>query len=78
MLPVDFPDARVFTFKHRSLESSLCRYSQVLEIAGGLLRNVLAVRSECQYRPIVWVAHSLGGLIVKAVRFISLYIMMQY
>ncbi|CAI9115772.1 OLC1v1016766C1 [Oldenlandia corymbosa var. corymbosa] len=63
-LPVDFPDARVFSLKYKT---NLTQWSgaslPLLEVSSMLLEKLVA--AGIGDRPVVFVTHSMGGLVVK-------------
>lgn len=69
-LPKDIPNARVLSFGYNSA-SYFSRYdSDVRDFASELLAAVRASRKSYaeKHRPIVFICHSLGGLVFKQVR----------
>jgi len=67
-LPVDFEDARVLSFGYSALLNPQTSLSA--EALGQLLLRTLAVNrsaGSASGRPLVFIAHGIGGLIVKAV-----------
>ena len=68
-LPEDRPDVRVMTYGYDSRISrgpmqGACQMN-ISEQGRAFLSNIVAQRRNCQGRPLVIVAHSLGGLITK-------------
>ncbi|UKZ64174.1 uncharacterized protein TrAtP1_005393 [Trichoderma atroviride] len=69
LLPVDIPDARIYSFGYDSsithTEVGNVTETKVNRVAGDLLTNLAEERSKTQTddRPIIIVAHSLGGLV---------------
>ena len=65
MLPKDIPGARIFTYSYPSQllwsrsEAALMEYTQTL------LENLRNQRRNQQRRPIIYLAHSLGGIVCK-------------
>lgn len=76
LLAKDFPEARIFTFGYDSSITHLFRESanqgSILDHSTSLLQRLSAERTDCLRRPLIFVAHSLGGLVVKNVRCIIL------
>jgi protein SERAC1 len=76
-LPLDLPKARIFSFGY---DADIVRAfntvsSNTLRDHGNTLANELGrrrMRSKSRDRPILFVAHSLGGLVVEQVRFTCL------
>jgi pimeloyl-ACP methyl ester carboxylesterase len=68
-LPKDFTTARVLAFGYQSPSIDKARLGSVNQVADDLLRSLVRKRTgHALSRPIIWVAHSLGGLVVKSVR----------
>jgi hypothetical protein len=69
LLPQCVPDARVLTFgydaKIRSLAGPDASTQSVWDTGRNFLNALEAGRRECPNRPIFFIAHSLGGVIVK-------------
>ena len=64
VLPRDFPKARIFTYSYPS--QFLCRSkATVADYARSLLSNLISERRGQERRPIVFLAHSLGGIVCK-------------
>ena len=68
LLPKSVPNARLFTYGY---DSHPIRFGQsanrmfITQHAEDLLSKVTRERTECSNRPLMFVAHSLGGIIVK-------------
>lgn len=61
------PEARILLFGYNSNVSSHSNAMHIGDHATNLLNRLVGKRSENPGRPIVFVAHSLGGLVVKKV-----------
>ncbi|KAH6673367.1 hypothetical protein B0J14DRAFT_540799 [Halenospora varia] len=75
MLPRKLPDARImaFAYDHNSTTRKSFSASSISEIALDLLDSLGSKRTteKDQERPIIFIAHELGGIIVKQVNFQS-------
>ncbi|KAF2802525.1 uncharacterized protein BDZ99DRAFT_206273 [Mytilinidion resinicola] len=69
LLPRDIPNARIYSFGYEVPIWSLSKPTPADTIAENLLAEVAKIRSDDTHfdRPLIWIAHSLGGLIVKGV-----------
>ena len=70
LLPVDVPNARVMTYGYHSIDQSpaqICELSLFYQ-ADDLVSRVKQVRRQTasDNRPIIFIAHSLGGIVVKS------------
>ncbi|KAI4134497.1 MAG: hypothetical protein LQ347_001477 [Umbilicaria vellea] len=64
-LPPQLPSARVLLFGYNANVAFETSIAGVREQAINLLNRVASKRGEAEERPIVFIAHSLGGLVVK-------------
>lgn len=66
-LPKDLPNARVLLFGYNSNVAFETSIAGVREQALNLLNRLKLKRGDAVDRPIIFVAHSLGGIVVKRV-----------
>ncbi|KAF6826547.1 nb-arc and ankyrin domain protein, partial [Colletotrichum musicola] len=70
LLANDFPKARIFTYGYDSYVSHFfegaANVSNIRDHARDLLQRLSGERTDCENRRLIFVAHSLGGLVVKA------------
>ncbi|PVH68527.1 hypothetical protein DL98DRAFT_542347 [Cadophora sp. DSE1049] len=69
LLPRDFPNIRVLTYGYESNVSHFCNGAAnqmtISQHGRTLLEGLTDERRDCGHRPIIFIAHSLGGLLVK-------------
>lgn len=69
LLPRDFPNIRILTYGYDSNVSHFCKGAAnqmtISQHGRTLLESLTDERRNCGHRPIIFVAHSLGGLLVK-------------
>jgi len=64
-LPEQLPQARILLFGYNANAVFNSFTAGVTENAGSLLNWLKLRRGDCQTRPIIFIAHGLGGIIVK-------------
>ncbi|KAI2923323.1 hypothetical protein CBS147343_872 [Aspergillus niger] len=64
-LPKQLPRARIFLFSYNSKVAIQSSAAGVREQAHVLLDRLRLEREKCEYRPLLFIAHSLGGIVVK-------------
>jgi hypothetical protein len=69
MLPYWLPTARIMhvTYAWERFDKSDTNRQWLPLFARELLRSVMAKRQSCPKRPVIFIGHSLGGLIIKKV-----------
>lgn len=66
MLPSDLPKARIMTFAYDSLWAGANPIkTDVRDIAESFLKSLIAEREDCPERPLIFIAHCFGGLVVQ-------------
>ncbi len=68
LLPRQLPRTRVLSFGYNADTSQNTSIAGIRDIARTLLSWLIGDRDECEGRPIVFVAHCIGGIIVEKVR----------
>lgn len=75
LLPADFQDTRVLTYGYDSHVSHFFRdtanQNNIFTLGRDLLHKLVAYRVDDPTRPLLFISHSLGGLVVKDVLTIS-------
>ncbi|BCS00763.1 uncharacterized protein AKAW2_51104S [Aspergillus luchuensis] len=64
-LPKQLPRARIFLFSYNSKVAIQSSAAGVREQAHVLLDRLRLEREKCEHRPLLFIAHSLGGIVVK-------------
>lgn len=76
LLAKDFPNARVLTYGYDSQVTKFFKgpanQSGILAHGESLMRALEVQRRGCRQRPIIFLVHSLGGIILKQVSFRSI------
>ncbi|KAK5188831.1 hypothetical protein LTR47_011690 [Exophiala xenobiotica] len=70
-LPRQIPDARIMTFGYNAHAAFGHSTAEVIDHAKGLLASLVDKREESEeiHRPLIFIAHSLGGIVVKQALF---------
>ena len=72
LLAHDLPSARIFTYGYDAQISHFfngpASQNTITQNGRQLLTSIASKRRECLARPILFIAHSLGGIVVKSVR----------
>ena len=79
LLPQDCPNARILTFGYAALV--LGATPPLIKDLGQTLLNTLVINrrnKKATTRPLIFVAHSLGGIIVKSVRTNRIFLPMNH
>ena len=75
LLAPDLPTARIYTYGYDSRVSQFfngpANQNTVTDNGRALLSSIASQRHDCLSRPILMIVHSLGGIVVKSVRYIS-------
>ncbi|KAL9117656.1 MAG: hypothetical protein Q9187_005805 [Circinaria calcarea] len=64
-LQTALPKARIFTYGYNANFYKDRDTSRVEDYADGLRGGLLTFRRKCKDRPILWIGHSLGGIVIK-------------
>lgn len=75
-LPSDFPQARVFIYGYDTSPEQHA-FQNILDIADTFRKTLATLREAHRERPLVFIAHSLGGIVVKAVSLTPWHIRIQ-
>lgn len=70
IIPTDIPTARILTYGYDTKLVGSNSDACILDYAKQFLATVTDARCRDPYRPIIFIGHSLGGLVIKAVRVI--------
>lgn len=70
ILPDDLPSARILTYGYDTRLAGSHSNARILDYAKEFLDTVMDARCRDPHRPIIFVGHSLGGLVIKEVRMI--------
>lgn len=69
-LQKDFPKSRILLYKYESAwQGPLKVKANISNIASTLLKGLNNHRENCRQRPVVFLGHSMGGLVIAKVRF---------
>ncbi|KAL0631451.1 hypothetical protein Q9L58_009683 [Maublancomyces gigas] len=67
MIPIDLPNARILTYGYDTTLPGSKSNAQISEYANQFLESLKDARHD-PHRPIIFIGHSLGGLLIKEVR----------
>lgn len=73
IIPIDLPTARIFTYGYDTKLAGGKSNARISEYAKQFLNTVSDARRGDPHRPIIFIGHSLGGLVIKEVRMIPVY-----
>lgn len=79
LLPQDCPNARILTFGYAALVQG--ETPPLIKDLGQTLLNTLAINrrnKKATTRPLIFMAHSLGGIVVKSVRTDQIFLPMNH
>ncbi|KAJ4247834.1 hypothetical protein NW762_013043 [Fusarium torreyae] len=68
-LPLEVPHARVLTYGYNSELVQSSSFQSLTDLGRALQLDLEGIRDRGQQRPIVFIGHSLGGLVIKEVGF---------
>jgi len=76
-LPRDLPESRVLTYGYDSHVTKFCgaelNLNTITDHAESFLNSLVRERKDCPTRPLLFLVHSLGGLILKSVSILFLF-----
>ncbi|KAF7136892.1 hypothetical protein CNMCM5793_006507 [Aspergillus hiratsukae] len=64
-LPLDFPNARILIYGYDTQLVGSSSFQNLTDLGRGLLLDIKGIREPSQSRPILFIGHSLGGLVIK-------------
>lgn len=71
-LPEDLPNARILTYGYDTKLVGSLSNARISEYAKQFLESIEDARDSAPDRPIIFIGHSLGGLLIKEVRMSNL------
>lgn len=71
-IPTDLPHARILTYGYDTTLAGSKSNARISDYAKEFLATVIDARRGDPNRPIIFIGHSLGGLLIKEVRIINL------
>lgn len=72
IIPIDLPNARILTYGYDTKLAGSKSNARISEYAKQFLETVMDARHGDPHRPIIFIGHSLGGLVIKEVSMINL------